>query len=96
MIKKLKLWFLRKFRGVDTTAAEFDVWFEKMLGRQLQGGHVYYAIAIQGHPGIPKIGNNWKLYGELKDAEKKRKRLQESSPHLTLELRVVRNYYSEV
>ncbi len=94
-MNKLKLWWW-KLRGIDTSPDHFNAWFENMLGRKLQGGQVFYAIAVKGRPGIPTIGPDWKLYAEYDKAEKKRKRLQEASPQLTLELRIVRNFYSEV
>lgn len=96
MMNRLRFWFLRKFRGVDTSPHQFKVWFEEMLGRRLQGGDVYYALAVKGRPGIPTIGKDWKLYKSYDDAEDKRNRLQSANPGITLELRIVRNFYSEV
>jgi|AGFT01.1.fsa_nt_gi hypothetical protein len=95
-MEKLKLWFLRKFRGIDTSPREFEIWMHHQIGKQLQGGQVFYAIAVRGRPGIPTIGEDWKLYAEFDDAESKRKRLQSGNPNITLELRIVRNFYSEV
>lgn len=94
-MNRLKRWWC-KLRGIDTTPDEFNAWLENMLGRKLRGGYVFYAIAVKGQPGIPTIGRDWKLYANIHDAEKKRKRLQTASPQLTLELRIVRNFYSEV
>lgn len=95
MMNKLRLWW-SKIRGIDTTPDNFNAWFENMLGRKLHGGQVFYAIAVKGRPGIPTIGEDWKLYANYEKAEKKRKRLQGGNPKVTLELRIVRNFYSEV
>lgn len=96
MMNKIRFWFLCKFRKIDTSPLQFKMWFEEMLGRQLQGGDVYYAIAVEGRPGIPTVGKDWKLYKEYTEAERKRNLLQRGNPGITLELRIVRNFYSEV
>lgn len=95
-MNKLKLWFLRKFRRIDTSPEQFEIWFERMLGRQLQGGEVYYAIAVKDQAEIPKIGNQWRLFQDFDEADNERKRLQSGNPRITLELRIVRNFYSGV
>lgn len=95
-MNKLRLWFFKHFLCADTVHQEFEIWFERMLGRGLQSSGVFYAIAVQGQEGIPKIQGDWKVYADIKKAERKMKGLQESNPKHILELRVVRNFYSEV
>lgn len=94
MINKLKTWFTR-FKPVDTTPEQFEIWFRKKLGERLQGGDSYFAICIKGRPHVPRIGKDFKVYDDVNKAQKEMKRLQEGCEYV-LELRVVRVYYSVV
>lgn len=95
-MNKLRLWFFKHFLCADTVDEEFNIWFNGMLGRELQDSGVFYAIAVKGRPGIPTIGHDWALYSKYEDAEYKKDILQSIQPQLKLEIRVVRNFYSEV
>lgn len=96
MMTKLKLWFLREFRGIDTSPKEFDMWFRRKLGEQLKSSGVYYALCYVGGPGVPTIGEDFKVFGELKEAQSEKERLQSGIRGATLEIRVIRVFYSEV
>lgn len=89
-----KLW--RRFfpAPIDTTPDHFDAWFKRKIGERLQGNDVYFCIGIVGQNNVPRIGKNFKVFSELKDAEKERKDLQYDNPSLKLEIKLVRVFYS--
>lgn len=89
-----KLWQKIIPRRIDKTAANFDSWFRQKLGEQLQGGEVYYCLGIVGQNNVPKIGAEFRVFGELKEAENLRKTLQSQNPSITLEIKLVRVFYS--
>lgn len=94
--KLLNIWHRMRGDKVDTTPDQFDSWLRNKLGEGLQGGDYYVTIGIVGQSSVPKIGEDFKLYGNVEKAEKKRKRLQRENPNIRLELLIVKNFYSVV
>lgn len=93
-MNKLKQWFQRKIRGIDTSPKEFNIWFQRKLGQQLQGGKVYYGIRRAGADSLVIINDKFQLYKELENAERKVNRLTQEYPGINLEVAIVRVFYS--
>lgn len=83
-----------KFESVDTTPDQFNAWFNKQIGKKLRGGDTYYTIGIKGQVAIPRVGDDFVLYGEMRDVVDRLNSLQSQNRSIKLEIRKVRMFYS--
>lgn len=95
MKEKLILLWRKVFpEPVDTSPEHFDAWFQNKLGQELKGGDVYFAIRQKGSTRLPTLNKKFQVFKELENAERMRKELQRDNPDVTLEVVIVRVFYS--
>lgn len=89
-----KLW--RRFfpEPIDTTPQHFNEWFQCKIGQGLKGGDVYFGIKEVTGKRLPDLNRKFQLFTELENAERLRKSLERDNPGVTLEVVVVRVFYS--
>lgn len=100
MMTKLKKLWRKLFPApidmapIDMTPDHFNAWFQHMIGQNLRGGDVYYAVKIKGKKTLPVINKKFQVFSELDNAQRQKKSLTRDNPHLNLEVVVVRTFYS--
>lgn len=97
----IKGWFVKQYRKlfpkpIDTSPDQFNEWFAKKIGCKLRGGEVYYAVCIVGKPNVPKQSGKFEVYSDYETAKRMKKELQWQNKDVTLEIRKVRIYHSNV
>lgn len=93
-VKLMALWRKLVPEPVDTSPAQFDAWFQNKLGQELKGGDVYFGIKQTIGKRLPNLNKKFQVFKELENAERMRKELQRDNPDVTLEIVVVRVFYS--
>lgn len=75
-----KLWGIEGYKDLpDTTPKQFNKWLNNHLGKGLQNCGEMYTLDLGDGGGVPKVGKDHLFFGEYKDADEKRRRLQGSN-----------------